>query len=608
MRYRFLSLIVLLFSLICILLVLEMSTDMVETVRAEDPSILSITFSPSAVRAGTEPVYIQVNAEDAEDPKYNLTIEDIEWQYNGDEGGEYNGSWSQAYFGASGYDSQGQYIEIPWSPSETATPGYYGFRIKVTDTDGNKSDPWTQILDAVYVGEVKCGIEYVTPETDEVYRGEQLTVRMSGEDVFDPEYDLTPHLEYKGIAQSTWTEITGSSNYNSGGQYWEVYWTPDVTLDLGHYQFQGRFENTDNAFSDYMAGDLDVIVRNNIPDTMNIGIAGSATSVYRDDTITLYANGDDEETPEKQLTAYFEYSAPGDTWDNAYFSGMTYGEAGARWEIDFEPQNDAELGDYSFRVYFKDYDNDNSYPIEMSSTIEVNNVQPEVQDLTVPFSALRGEVIILIANGHDADGYESALIPTFQFRPPTGAWRDFPGTANFVGTSWRMTWFAGIDEDVGRYGFRVRFLDGDDESDWFEERNAFTLENNQPEVDIIAPQRDGTTVSFQAVAFDEEDTEFAMSYEWDFGDGSTSTEPNPSHEYMQSGSYDVTVIVTDSDGDTATDTVFISIPSIQFTSSSLPEPIRFLLLIIFIITVLMTVLMAFIVFKRQGEKRKGEGV
>src|ERR1044072_8014105 len=53
---------------------------------------------------------------------------------------------------------------------------------------------------------------------------------------------------------------------------------------------------------------------------------------------------------------------------------------------------------------------------------------------------------------------------------------------------------------------------------------------------------DGATVTFTNKSED------AVSYEWDFGDGTTSTEENPTHTYPGKGKYVPTLYATTSTG------------------------------------------------------------
>jgi gliding motility-associated-like protein len=75
----------------------------------------------------------------------------------------------------------------------------------------------------------------------------------------------------------------------------------------------------------------------------------------------------------------------------------------------------------------------------------------------------------------------------------------------------------------------------------------------------------------------------AVSYQWDFGDGTTSTQANPSHTYTQLGDYDVTLIVTNASGCTdefrMEKAVSLAEPEIRITASPergcLPLPVQF---------------------------------
>jgi PKD repeat protein len=65
-------------------------------------------------------------------------------------------------------------------------------------------------------------------------------------------------------------------------------------------------------------------------------------------------------------------------------------------------------------------------------------------------------------------------------------------------------------------------------------------------------------------------TQNALSYQWDFGDGTTSTEATPNHTYSTDGTYTVTLTATNACGSTvATESISISTPpTAGFTTSA----------------------------------------
>jgi hypothetical protein len=79
----------------------------------------------------------------------------------------------------------------------------------------------------------------------------------------------------------------------------------------------------------------------------------------------------------------------------------------------------------------------------------------------------------------------------------------------------------------------------------------------------------GETVTFSAAgSFDDADSPEALTYAWDFGDGSTGSGASATHAYAAKGTYDATLTVTDSAGlsDTATVTVTVLGPDLQVTN------------------------------------------
>lgn len=59
----------------------------------------------------------------------------------------------------------------------------------------------------------------------------------------------------------------------------------------------------------------------------------------------------------------------------------------------------------------------------------------------------------------------------------------------------------------------------------------------------------------------------AISFEWDFGDGTTSLEPLPSHQYEAEGEYEVTLTITTAEGCVSTYVVTLNVEDANFTGT-----------------------------------------
>lgn len=120
--------------------------------------------------------------------------------------------------------------------------------------------------------------------------------------------------------------------------------------------------------------------------------------------------------------------------------------------------------------------------------------------------------------------------------------------------------------------------------------------NATPQVAFTSNSRGGcrvpVTVNFtNNTTLNTVGTPPAVSYLWDFGDGTTSTALNPSHDYTQEGNFTVRLTATTADGctQTITESSFIEIATIQsnftiqqplcsgtaltFTNTTLPAPV-----------------------------------
>jgi hypothetical protein len=355
-------------------------------VKNNPPLAHNIIPSDTTTYAGApDPIYLHVNASDVEDLESELDIlagdDDIQWQFNGQAGGDYSGPWSSTWFGSCTYDIYREYLKVPWLPSDKAQVGYYGFRARVTDLDDEKSSPYIVILDAVYVSDPPSPKMSMSLGFDEVYRTQDVVITLNVSDTIDPENELTPRMEFRIVGTTTWSELPGTPYYigTAPDGYWEIYWTPDASLESGTFEFQCRFENSEGEFSDYMEGSVDISVLNNAPQVQDLVVPSLA---YRLETIYLLADGIDADEMEGELDPEFEYETPDGIWmtpvdSSSYFINLPEYVNG-QWTIEFEAPYNAPLGEYRFRVKLSDgIDETDWYTIADGLTLLANPEDPD---------------------------------------------------------------------------------------------------------------------------------------------------------------------------------------------------------------------------------------
>jgi|GEM_PF-2678405 len=107
----------------------------------------------------------------------------------------------------------------------------------------------------------------------------------------------------------------------------------------------------------------------------------------------------------------------------------------------------------------------------------------------------------------------------------------------------------------------------------------------------------GSKIVFDALGSSDEDND-ALTYTWDFGDGTTATGANPTHVYSKPGTYDVKLTVSDGRGGTSSTTMRIIIKE-KATTTGYPLEIIMLLIAV---TLGAAGLMFFFRRKRRNEK------
>ncbi len=560
------------FILILLIISFDIPLDLIGNSSAEPPTVIDITPSSPTFFIGSTS-YLYVNATDIEDSEDELEIfaeeDDIQWQYTGSSGDSPTGVWQSTYFGPSSYDGTppSGYLSVPFQMEHGASEGVYIFQARVTDQDGNKSSYMQMPQSVTVFPPPYSGIEDVTPQDDKVYRTETLIITINASCAEYTEDQLTPHLEMDPPGSSSWMELSLTSTYNYIDAQWELFYTPDASCDIGGYEFRGWVTNPSGGESTKLEAGSLVEVKNNPPSADDLRAETGVTTVERGNSTYIYADGSDIENTESQLIPHFKHSSNnGLSWDDEYFSDLRAPPASESWRVTFSPPNDADIGNYYFRVWFWDEDGDVGNILEKPDLIEVLNVVPMVVDLSLPSSGYRGETIYLIANGIDERTNEDALAAKFEYRFGSGSWESLDSPI-YISGYWRTAFNPPINAELGPYDFRVRFEDEDgDLSEWFIMEDTLILLNNPPTVEIFLPNDafSGRALFF-ATASDVED--FVLGYEWDFGDGSDpSNEESPTH-YYTNGIYIVTVTVTDTDGGTASDTITLTISGADITDS-----------------------------------------
>jgi PKD repeat protein len=539
--------------------------------------------SATKVGAGSGFIYIHVNATDIEDVESDLAMT-VQWQYNETS----PQGWSGAYITTEPYEGTAPngWLKIKFIPDANMQLGRYDFRAKIEDTDGDESVDleWIEISRAVEVQEIIPTIDDSAIGDSEVFRGQTAYIFLNASDTADWEHELEVSVQYHLIGNPGWIDITSSEIYyddtnsdpNDDTGFWVIEFNPLKITALGLYEFQIRVKNSANGYSndgDYTAITGTVNVKNNLPTASNLRVEG-ANTVDRGEEIYIFADAGDYENDPDDLIPFFEWSTDGSNWNDNYLNNEQKPSSGANtWRITFSPlaSDTFSLGNYDFKVWFEDEDEDESNLVIVEDLVKVENVPPSAEDINVlSTQGYRGEAVTVYANAEDVDHDEQELSAIFQYKGPNdGDWTSYddPGSyfeddPVYLSGQWQIDFNASGDADLGQYSFRVQFSDGIESSTWEESLNVFKVENKDPVVEITSPDR-GTQSSYTitCAAIVTDDNDIGLTWKWEFGDDETSEDNSPSHTYTESGSYTVKVTVTDIDGGQGENTVTINIPN-----------------------------------------------
>jgi PKD repeat protein len=179
--------------------------------------------------------------------------------------------------------------------------------------------------------------------------------------------------------------------------------------------------------------------------------------------------------------------------------------------------------------------------------VEISNVPPVITSVSDDGPVGEGSPLALMVTATDV-GKEDRL--TYAFDWDNDGSFDDTGATNTASNIWY---------NQGDYTVRIRVDDGDG-GRTFATKIISTF--NEPPLAVASA--DSTALEGAAVAFDASDStdpgrDDALTYQWNFGDGSSGSGASPTHTYSDNGVYSATLTVTDDSGAAATAGVGVTI-------------------------------------------------
>ena len=215
------------------------------------PLIEDLTLSNNSALLG-DLISIWINATDLEEIEINLTIE-LEYRDPNKQ------SWNTTYLNIAQYlnDRWDHSLSIPFN----APFGYYDFRVRCNDSDGNYSS-WYYLNDSLLVYNLNPDVINLKLSVNSIYRTHSLSLFINGTDHETPEKMLSLYSQVKPKNGSNWINLSGKYLQN----FWKVKISTEKNSILGFWDFRVRFEDNESESSDWFYLNDSLEVLNNLPE------------------------------------------------------------------------------------------------------------------------------------------------------------------------------------------------------------------------------------------------------------------------------------------------------------------------------------------------------
>ncbi|MCK5561204.1 MAG: SBBP repeat-containing protein [Thermoplasmata archaeon] len=270
------------------------------------------------------------------------------------------------------------YVNNRWQVSflfdKTIPVGFYNFRVKYRDTGLLESD-WFYLNKGLKVLNNYPEIEDLMLSKEIAIQNENVSMWVNGNDIEDPEQNLTVDVEYREPSDFKWN-ITFLKLLQPKPEYvvdkWMINFTIPFGAPFGYYDFRANITDTDGNYTGWLFANDSLLITNCKPELLNVGL--SQYIVYRNKSILLYANCNDYETPEAELNYRAGYKYKSDSeWSN--LPGVYSIDC---WASEFITYIDSKIGDYYFRVNFEDSNNESTGWQYLEDSLGVLNNPPMI--------------------------------------------------------------------------------------------------------------------------------------------------------------------------------------------------------------------------------------
>jgi len=339
-----------------------------------------------------ESLSIWVDATDQEDIEMNLSME-LEYRDPNEH------SWNISYPNNPVFTNERW--EYPFKIPKESPLGYYDFRARCKDSDNDQCS-WYYVNDSLLVKNLAPEVIDMEVSKNKVYRCESVLITVNGEDLETEEKHLKFYVQYRHDEAIDWEDLKG--DYSLSKQRWETGFTPSVQAPVGIYHFRARCVDQGYSSSTWFYRNDSLEVMNNLPIYMDFSI--SSLSVFRTETITIFANGTDIEDAQDQLTCSIQIKSLIDDWID--LSDVIF--ENDHWSGTFTPTIESTLGDYYIRINFTDADGGFSDWTLIKNAFAVENNPPVILETCDNFTLDTHIVDIhLTEHGHDIEDTDESL-------------------------------------------------------------------------------------------------------------------------------------------------------------------------------------------------------